>query len=98
MKIIKVTRNFITHKKYGHTVGLKFVSFWDTYGHASRVEKLCERLLGSRSGRNYDYGNGRWSGYFGSNMNEYGHRSYYITFRDQKDLTLILLADKDLEG
>lgn len=98
MKIIKLSRNFITNRKYGHSVGLKFVSFWDTYGHAARIEKTCERLLGPSSGRKVDYGNGRWCAYFAGRVNIFGHRSYYITFRDQKDLTLILLADKDPLG
>ena len=93
MKIIKLNKKFIVNQKYNHRVGLKFTSYWSItqeLSSAEQVEKTCERILGPASGRKMDYGNGRWCRYFGDRRDN--PRPYYITFRDERDLTMVLLA------
>ena len=90
MKIVKLNKKFIVNKKFNHQVGLKFPSFYHETSGAGTVEAACERILGPASGRKLDYGDGRWCRYFGDRRDN--PRPYYITFRDERDLTMVLLA------
>ena len=85
MKIVKLNRRFKRFKEAGHTVALRF----DTWSQQSlTVEQVCRDRLGSM------YVNGAsWDGYFGKGQRSYySQRPYWISFRNEKDLTLVLLS------
>jgi hypothetical protein len=86
MKIVKLNRRFRQYKEYGHTVALKF-----PHGHnldAVAIEKACRaRLEGHGWLREHD-----WYGYYGERSSRYDLRPYWITFRRESDLTLVLLS------
>lgn len=86
MKIVKLNRRFRQYKEYGHTVALKF-----PHGHTPdsvAIEKACRaRLTGHGWLREHD-----WYGYYGAKSGRYDVRPYWITFRNEMDLTLVLLS------
>lgn len=83
MKIVKLNRRFRRFKEAGHTVALRF----DEWGHKpSAVEKVCRDRLGSPYARDAS-----WEGYFGTSKTV-GPRPYWVSFRYEKDLTLVLLS------
>lgn len=85
MKIVKLNRRFRQFKEQGHVVALKFPSGYD---HRIRnIEKICrEKLRGGGWLREHD-----WYAYYGKSR--YGlTRDYWITFRRETDLTLVLLS------
>lgn len=88
MKVVKLNRRFRQYKDHGHTVALKF-----PHGHtqdAVAIEKACRaRLKGHGWLREHD-----WYGYYGERNSRYGYdvRPYWITFRNEMDLTLVLLS------
>ena len=86
MKVVRLNRRYKMFKDHGHVIGLRFPG-WDK--DASNMERLCNAKLGSKWGQ-YP----TWSGHFGSpNYTDgSGRKTYWITFRDELDLTLILLA------
>jgi hypothetical protein len=86
MKVVKLNRRFRQFKENGHTVALRFDS-WNP-STVSAYEKVCrERLKGHGYDRNAD-----WAGYFGYAPNSNASRPYWITFRNEADLTLVLLC------
>ena len=72
-------------KDYGHVIGLRFPG-WDK--DAADMERFCHVKLGSK------YKDSGWSAQFGSpNYTDgYGNKTYWITFRNEEDLTMILLC------
>jgi len=88
MKIVKLNRRFKQFKENGHTVALRFKSYDPRIVGA--YEKVCrERLKGHGYNREAD-----WAGYFGYAPNRDSYRPYWITFRNEADLTMILLSAK----
>ena len=85
MKIVKLNRRFKQFKDAGHTVALRF-NGWNT--DVPKVETICRERLG---GRSYDNRNS-WYGYFGSPARGNTYRPYWISFRNESDLTLVLLS------
>jgi hypothetical protein len=86
MKVVKLNRRFRQFKEYGHTVALKF-----PHGHnldAVVIEKACRvRLKDNGWSRNHT-----WYSYYGDRPSRDALRPYWITFRNEMDLTLVLLS------
>mgnify|MGYP003348964170 CR=1 FL=1 len=85
MKIVKLNRRFKQFKENGHTVALRF-NGWSK--KASAVESVCRDRLGGGSWNR----EGNWCSYFGERGGRLEVRPYWITFRNEKDLTLVLLS------
>ena len=85
MKIVKLNRRFKQFKDAGHTVALRF-NGW--HKDAVAVEKVCRDRLG---GGGFD-NRASWYGYYGVRNGRNTMRPYWITFRNEKDLTLVLLS------
>ena len=86
MKIVKLNRRHKQFKDHGHTVALRFESYVPKKVYA--YEKVCrERLHGHGYNREADW----WAG-FGHAINSNSYRPYWITFRNEADLTLVLLS------
>ena len=85
MKVVKLNRRFRQFREAGHVVALRFTG----YGAQSiAYEKLCRQRLGGNSwDRSAD-----WCGYFASRNGHSDRRTYWITFRNPADLTLVLLS------
>ena len=88
MKIVKLNRRFRQFKEHGHVVALRFEG-WNK--KATAVEKVCrEKLNGGGWSRDQD-----WYSYYGDRNSRYDRdaaRPYWITFRNQAELTLVLLC------
>lgn len=85
MKVVKLNRRFKQFREAGHTVALRFGSYSKKAG---QYEQICrERLGGSAWNREGD-----WCSYFGSRNGHTDVRPYWITFRNEADLTLVLLS------
>lgn len=85
MKVVKLNRRFRQFRDAGHVVGLRFASYG---ARAIAAERLCrERLGGNAWDRSAD-----WCGYFGVSNGHSTRRTYWITFRNPADLTLVLLS------
>jgi len=85
MKVVKVNRNW-KQWNAGHRVALRF----DSYSESSVVEHAAARLFPeSRGGykRNGDY-----FSWFGKDNGRSTYRPYFISFRDEKVLTFVLLS------
>lgn len=83
MKVVKLNRRFRMFKEHGHTVALRF----NVYGaNSQQYEKICRERLGS------EWKNYSWSGHFGHRNGRTDFRPYWITFRNESDLTLVLLS------
>jgi hypothetical protein len=85
MKIVKLNRRFRQFREHGHVVALRFE------GHnkkSSEIEKVCrERLKGGGWSRDQD-----WYSYYGDRNSRYDARPYWLTFRRESDLSLVLLC------
>lgn len=88
MKIVKLNRRFKQYKENGHTIALRFESY--VPNTIAVYEKICRaRLKGHGYNREAD-----WAGYFGHAPNRNSSRPYWITFRNESDLTLVMLCAK----
>ena len=89
MKIVKLNRRFRQFRDHGHVVALRFSNGYSDKIRA--VEKVCrERLKGGGWLREHD-----WYSYYGERNSRYDRdvgRPYWITFRRETDLTLVLLS------
>jgi hypothetical protein len=85
MKIIKLNRRYKAFKEQGHTVGLRFYSWCN---EAGPYEKYLTKMYGSQ----YAYNHNEWRCGFGSRPRRNEPRPYFITLRDEKVLTAMLLA------
>ena len=84
MKVIRLNRRFKQYKEHGHTVAVKFAQY---SGRAGLFETACRNLLGSHG---WDRG-ARWYCYFGD-RDRAGFRPYWFTFRNEADVTMLLLS------
>lgn len=84
MKIVKLNRRFRQFKEQGHVVALKFPNGYDA--RIREIEKTCREKIGSGWYREHD-----WYSYYGKSKNGMA-RDYWITFRRESDLTLVLLC------
>lgn len=71
-------------KQYGHTIGLRF-PYWSN--EVSKYEAALKNTYGYSSSYRANY---NWNGYFGSKTKT--DRPYFITLRDEKMLTALLLS------
>jgi hypothetical protein len=89
MKVVKLNRRFRQFKEHGHTVALRFANGYSDKIRA--VEKVCRaRLQGGGWLRDHD-----WYSYYGERNSRHDRdigRPYWITFRRESDLTLVLLC------
>jgi hypothetical protein len=89
MKVVKLNRRFRQFKEHGHTVALRFANGYSDELRA--IEKVCRaRLQGGGWLRDHD-----WYSYYGERNSRYDRdisRPYWITFRRESDLTLVLLC------
>lgn len=86
MKIVKLNRRFKQYKEHGHTIALKFSNGYSK--DAGRIEKVCRDRFDSAGWMpEHD-----WYHYYGSRSGRYDVRPYWITFRNEADLTLVLLS------
>lgn len=85
MRIVKLDRRHRQFKEHGHTMALRF-SDWST--EAQRYERAAEARL---RGTGWNRGSS-WYSYFGSRPTKYNSRPYWITFRNEQDLTIVLLS------
>jgi hypothetical protein len=85
MKVIKLNRRFRQFKEHGHTVALRFESVYSDKVKA--IETACRQRLGGGWGREHD-----WYSYYGKALKNWQTRPYWITFRRESDLTLVLLS------
>ena len=89
MKVVKLNRRFKQFKEHGHVVAMRF----DQHCVAAMAyERAAKQKLGG-------FGHDRtsnWCSYFGSKSSNrslhYQPRTYWITFRNEADLTLVLLS------
>lgn len=86
MKIVKLNRRFKQYKEHGHSVALRFASYEPRT--IASYEKVCRARL---QGHGYNRDAAWWSG-FGHAPNSNSSRPYWITFRNEMDLTLVLLS------
>jgi hypothetical protein len=86
MKVVKLNRRFRQFKEAGHTVALRF-----EHGHTPdsiAIERACrDRLKENGWNRNHS-----WYTYYGDRPSRDAVRPYWITFRNEADLTLVLLS------
>jgi hypothetical protein len=89
MKIVKLNGRFKQYRENQHTIALRF----DGYTiEAGAYERVCrERMPGPGNGW---LRHGQWYSYYGDRSNAYSTRPYWITFRNEQDLTLVLLSIK----
>jgi hypothetical protein len=85
MKVVKLNRRFKQYKEHGHTVALRFPN-WSPV--AQKVEKIASKRLGACAWRR----DGDWCSYFGASNGHSERCTYWITFRREADLTLVLLS------
>jgi hypothetical protein len=83
MKVVKLNRRFRQFKEHGHTIALRFTD----WAEAMPYEKIIQARLGV-SWQRHD----SWYSYFGNRSNLYVLRPYWITFRNEAELTLVLLS------
>jgi hypothetical protein len=83
MKIVKVNRNW---KQWdaGHRVALRF----NSYSDARDVEGIASKLFPTSGWRR----DAEYYSWFGKNNGRSQYRPYFISFRDEKMLTFVLLA------
>jgi len=85
MKIVKLNRRFKQYKEHGHTVALRF-NGWSQKSQV--IENLCKDRLGSHGWLPQS----DWHHYFGDRPRRDAPRPYWITFRNEADLTMIMLS------
>ena len=84
MKVVKLNPRFKQYKA-GHIVALRFSSL---SSNAMAMERLCQDRLGGNGWNR----NGDWCAYFGARNGHSDRRTYWISFRKEADLTLVLLS------
>ena len=85
MKVVKLNRRYKAFKEKGHTMGLRFKT---CSKEVLELETQCHLRFGSRWSKNAS-----WGSQFGSpDPNYHGYRPYWLTFKNEADLTLLLLT------
>jgi hypothetical protein len=84
MKIVKVNRNWKQWES-GHRVALRF----DSYSDSRTVEKALVKMFPNSRGYQRQ---GEYFSWFGKDNGRSEYRPYFISFRDEKVLTFVLLA------
>ena len=85
MKIVRITRKW-KQWQHGHTVAMRF----ETYSDARDYERAANKMFpGSSGGWRSD---GDYFSWFGARSGRNSSRPYFISFRDESAVTMILLA------
>jgi hypothetical protein len=84
MKVVKLNRRFKQYKNHGHVIAVRCKSWLE---EGVPLENICCAKLGAQG---YMPSND-WHSYFGK-ANGHGRRPFWITFRRESDLTLVLLS------
>ena len=84
MKVVRLDRRFRQYKQHGHVIAVRCDSW---LGEGTSFEQVCKAQLG---GQGYMPAND-WHAYFGKN-NGRANRPFWISFRREADLTLVLLS------
>ena len=84
MKVVKLDRRFRQFKQHGHVIAVRCDSW---LGEGVALEKICNAKL---EGHGYMPDND-WHAYFGKD-NGRANRPFWISFRRETDLTLVLLS------
>ena len=84
MKVVRLDRRFRQYKQHGHVIAVRCDSW---LGEGISFEQICKAKLG---GQGYMPTND-WHAYFGKN-NGRANRPFWISFRREADLTLVLLS------
>ena len=85
MKIVKLNRRHKMFKEHGHVVALRFN---ECNRNAIAIENICKAKFKTSS---WD-AQGPWHGRFGHRPDPFSSRPYWISFRKESDLTLVLLS------
>lgn len=72
-------------REHGHVVALRFTEF---NLNARAIEKICKEKFRTSS---WD-AQGPWHGRFGTRPDSFSSRPYWISFRNESHLTLVLLS------
>jgi hypothetical protein len=88
MKVVKLDRRFRSFREYGHTMAVKFNYYNDLARHA---EDTARELLGSQYGVAREPLYSRWRAYFGKTPKDASRMTYWISFRDESAVTMLLL-------
>jgi hypothetical protein len=84
MKVVKLNRRFRQFREHGHTIALRFPSYTESVPY----EKTTRNKLGVGGWQRHD----SWYSYFGNRSSRNDFRPYWITFRNEAELTLVLLS------
>jgi hypothetical protein len=85
MKVVKLNRRFKQFKENGHTVALRFPN-WSKQAIAVE-DHTCKKLGGGGWSRTDS-----WFSYFGASNGHSDRKTFWITFRNEADLTLVMLS------
>lgn len=86
MKLVKLNRRYKAFKEYGHNWAFRF------NGYDPGVIMKVERIFHNMHGSQYTYrGPTQWRACFGS-PSKYGPRPYWVSFKNESDATVVLLA------
>lgn len=85
MKIVKLNRRHKVFREHGHVVALRFTEF---NRNANKIENICKAKFNTSS---WD-AQGPWHGRFGHRPDAWSSRPYWISFRTEAELTLVLLS------
>ena len=86
MKLVKLNRRYKAFKEEGHTWAFRFNSY------DPKTTGPVERVFQDMHGSQWKYWNqpNAWKSNFGSPVKN-GPRPYWISFRDERDATVVLL-------
>jgi hypothetical protein len=85
MKIVKITRKFKQYNS-GHTVALRF----DNYDESRAYEVAAAKIFPESIGGWRQHGS--YYSWFGARSGRSNSRPYFISFRDESAVTMVLLA------
>ena len=91
MKLVKLNRRHKAHKELGHNWAFRFDSY-----DARQCPKI-DRIMHDMHGSQYSYymHNPTWKSGFGSPARGSGYRTYWISFINEADASVILLQLTD---
>ena len=88
MKLVKLNRRHKAHKEKGHNWAFRWASYDETCG---RVERIMQKMHGSQYQYMCNDGTCCWSAGFGSPARGNCYRTYWISFVNEHDATMVLL-------
>ena len=84
MKVVKLNRRYKAFKNYGHTYAFRF-DVWSR--ESGLVEDIMSTMLGSQYTGNFH----NWRATFSERPQSNMPRPYFISFRDESIISLVLL-------